>query len=129
LEEQSEYRVGSPFAAEPPTAANDNETTQSGSVGSPFAAAPSVPSNHSSAPEALGDGVWGQTTESAVFAAIFLSVFAAACWFFFPPGGIAVTSLGIAISMLAMASRRTKLATAMLVTHGALFILCYLSSI
>jgi hypothetical protein len=129
LEEQTEYRVGSPFGEEPATTTNGNTTTTRRGDGSPPAALTSGLILESAGPEALGDGVWGQTAESAVFASIILIAFAATCWFLFPPGGIAVASLGFAVSMLALASKRTKLATTMLAIHGALFILCYLRSI
>jgi len=129
LAEQTEYRVGSPFLEEPATATIDNGSTGRLGDGSPAATLTSGLIIDSAHPESLGDGVWGQTAESAVFASIFLSVFAAACWYFFPPGGIAVASLGFIVSMLALASKRTKLATAMLGIHGAFFILCYLKSI
>jgi len=129
LEEQTEYRVGSPFGEEPATTPNDNTPTTRRDDGSPPAALASGWTLATAGPEALGDGVWGQTAESAVFAAIILIAFAVMCWFLFPPGGIAVASLGFAVSMLALASKRTKLATTMLAIHGALFILCYLRSI
>lgn len=129
MEEQTEYRVGSPFVEEPATTTNDNTTMARLGDGSPTATGTSGLILESAGPEALGDGVWGQTAESAVFAAIILIAFAVTCWFFFPPGGIAVASLGFAVSMLALASKRTKFATSMLAIHGALFILCYLRSI
>jgi len=129
LEQQSDYRVGSPFAEEPATGPVDNDPGTR--VGEDFSAAASArPSLSSSARlETLGDGPWGQTAESAVFASIMLSGFAVACWFFFPPGGIAVATLGLAVSLLAMASTRTKLTGSFLAIHGVLFILCYLKSI
>jgi len=135
LETQTEYRVGSPFAEEPADGPNDNEVDASGGEGSPLAAskdtlvASSIGPEISLAPETLGDGVWGQTAESAVFASIMLSGFAAACWLFFPPGGIAVASLGVAVSLLALGSTRTRLTGVFLALHGVLFILCYLKAI
>jgi len=136
LETQTEYRVGSPFAEEPATGDSDNDTGASGGEDSPLAAskdtlaaAGSIAPETSLAPETLGDGVWGQTAESAVFASIMLSGFAAACWLFFPPGGVAVASLGVAVSLLALGSTRTRLTGVFLAVHGVLFILCYLKTI
>jgi len=129
LEEQSEYRVGSPFGEEPASAAIDNGSTagrRDGSAVSVLTSGLIIDSPHR---ETLGDGVWGQTAESAVFAAMILILFGVACWFLFPPGGIAIASLGFAVSMLALASKRRRLATAMLAVHGVLFMLCYLRSI
>lgn len=129
MEEQTEYRVGSPFGEEPAPATIDNGSTTRRGDRAATAALTSGLIIDSADPEALGDGVWGQTAESAVFASIILSVFAVTCWFLFPPGGIAVAALGFAVSMLALGSKRTKFATTMLAIHGTLFILCYLRSI
>lgn len=129
METQSEYRVGSPFAEEPTTGPIDNEAGTLPGVGFPAAASANIVVVDSTGPETLSDGPGGQTAESAVLASIILSVFAAACWFFFPPGGIAVASLGVAVSLLALASTRTKLTAVLLAVHGALFLLCYLKSI
>lgn len=129
METQSEYRVGSPFAEDPADGPNDNDASASGDEGSPFAASKNILVAGPLEPETIGDGVWGQTAESAVFASMMLSGFAAACWLFFPPGGIAVALLGLAVSVLAMASTRTKLTGLFLTLHGILFILCYLKSI
>jgi hypothetical protein len=135
LETQTEYRVGSPFAEEPGDGPSDNADGASGGEGNLLAepkeilAAGSIGAETSIEPETLGDGVWGQTAESAVFASIMLSGFAAACWLFFPPGGVAVASLGVAVSLLALGSTRTRLTGVFLAVHGVLFILCYLKTI
>jgi hypothetical protein len=135
LETQTEYRVGSPFAEEPADGPSDNDAAAFGVEGSPLAASKNLlpPGSNgaetSIGPETLGDGVWGQTAESAVFASIMLSGFAVACWLFFPPGGIAVALLGVAVSLLALGSTRTRLTGLFLAIHGVLFILCYLKTI
>jgi hypothetical protein len=130
LEAQSEYRVGSPFAEIPATGPNDNDLQTPHGTDSPLATSANFTvSVGLPSPETIGDGVWGHTAEAALFASIMLSVFAAACWFFFPPGGIAVAALGVAVSLLALASTRTKLTASFLAVHGIFFILCYLKSI
>jgi hypothetical protein len=138
LETSSDYRTGSPFAAEPLSEQQDTREPAEGDgseppqgrvlapweVRGPLAAEPEP-----AGPEVLGDGVWGQTALSAAYASAVLLAFAIMCWFAFPGGGVAVTALGALVALMGLSSRRPTLASAMLVLHGVLFFACYLRAI
>jgi hypothetical protein len=152
VENVTDYRVGSPFAQEPTAPPADNRSRSEGpqtrdSVGSavtgavtgelagggsPFAAEhPETAANRyrSLQPEAIGDGVWGQTAAAGAYAAVILLAFVAASWSLFPAGGVAVAALGVVVSLLGLSSQRNRLATVTLSLHGALFFACYLRAI
>jgi len=140
LEGQIDYRVGSPFASEPaPTPSNNGPKSDgnqsldrepSGASGQ-FIAGQSPPgrSFDTGNPETLGEGVWGQTAQSALLAAVILSLFGCACYIFFPAGGIAVASLGFVVSLLAITSDHPRWASVLLAIHAGLFVACYLGTI
>lgn len=124
---QTEYRVGSPFAEEPVVRSSDN--TPVAAVGQSALAGTAMPSDPYINPESLGDGVWGQTCESAVLASLLLTPFGLIGFTLFPAGGAAIAALGLAVSLLALASVRVKLTRFLLAIHSVLFVLCYLQSI
>lgn len=138
MENVSDYRVGSPFAADPPAVPGDvdarNADLQNGAVpaavqnrtASGSAAEQAIPAGE---PETLGDGVWGQTATAATYASVNLVLFAIVCWALFPVGGAAVAALGALVALMGLSSNRARLATAMLVLHGVLFFACYIRAI
>lgn len=146
MEKPNDYRVGSPFAADPPAAtspdppasevvtAAPNGTRVTGSAAEGAAAsAASVPRRAATAaarePETLGNGVWTETAAAAAYAAVIVLAFAVACLLLFPAGGIAVAALGTVLSLLGLSSRRVRLSIVTLVLHGVLFFVCYLHAI
>ena len=144
MENPSDYRVGSPFAADPPAANAPNspaaDAVTAAANGTPIndssfegPAAARSPQNARQAaarePETLGQGVWTETAAAAAYAAVIVLAFAGACLLLFPAGGIAVAALGAVLSLLGLSSRRTRLSIATLVLHGVLFFICYLRAI
>jgi hypothetical protein len=139
VENQSDYRVGSPFAQETavPLAAQDapsivipdnGTSTANGTLRKGLAEVQEW-QVLADGPETLGQGVWAETATSAVYAAIILICFAAICWAVFPGGGVAVAGLGSLVSLLGLSSRHGRLATVALILHGSLFFACYLRAI
>jgi len=130
LEEQPAYRIGSPFAgsddAARATAAFSGGDDERATAQLREAASASYQAATAGTTEELGHGVWGQTAASAVLASGLLTLFAVLCWQYFPGGGLAVTGLGFAVSVLGLSSNRRRLATALLATHTGLFVACYL---
>jgi len=152
LENPSDYRVGSPFAPNPPaatapnppaatapdppaadavTAAANGTPIADSSVEGPAATRAAQDARQAAArePETLGQGVWTETAAAAAYAAVIMLAFASACLLLFPAGGIAVAALGAVLSLLGLSSRRVRLSIATLVLHGVLFFVCYLRAI
>lgn len=75
--------------------------------------------------ESMGEGVWRETAASAAFASMMLIAFTVGGWFYFPAGGVAIATLGLAMSLLGMSSRHTKLASVSLVAHTVALVACY----
>jgi hypothetical protein len=75
--------------------------------------------------ESIGEGVWRETAASAAFASLMLIAFGVGGWFYFPAGGVAIATLGLAMSLLALSSRHTKLAGISLIAHTIALVACY----
>jgi hypothetical protein len=75
--------------------------------------------------ESIGEGVWRETAASAAFASLMLIAFALGGWFYFPGGGVAIATLGLAMSLFGLSSRHTKLAGVGLVAHCVALVACY----
>lgn len=70
-----------------------------------------------------------QTSQAALTAATILVAFSIASSVYFPVGGVAISVLGIAMSLAGWTPQRPWRAIGLLGTHGLLFIACYLRSI
>jgi len=64
-----------------------------------------------------------------MIAATILVAFSIASLIHFPAGGVAISVLGIVMSLSGWTLRRPWLAVGLLGTHGLLFVACYLRSI
>ena len=105
--------------------------------GSPFAAGSAIAqpgsvrwvNSQTVVAESIGQGVWQETATSAVFASWLLLGFAIAAWMWFPAGGMAITLLGMTMSLLGFSSNYKKLSTVGLVTHGVILTSCYFQTL
>ncbi|MAI35292.1 MAG: hypothetical protein CBE00_12205 [Planctomycetaceae bacterium TMED240] len=98
-------------------------------VGSPFAAAPSGKKRHLPTPVALHDlGPLQYTAMGGVVAAAMLLGFAIMALSWFPIGGCIIAALGCVTAILGLHSKFKRITTGLLVTHGCLFIACFISA-
>lgn len=109
------YRVGSPFAPEPSSVDETNRSAQRESV--------------QPDPEKLGEGTWEQTAVAATASSILLIGFAIAALGYFAAGGVAITILGMAMSLWGSTYHRSKWTITLFGMHGLLCAACYLRSL
>ncbi|KLU04628.1 putative transmembrane protein [Rhodopirellula islandica] len=117
----------------PPSASQQTSQGSEAAVrrGNPFASGSDRPVIASVTPM-IQEEAWVPESgmlQASVLAALIVLVFSLACWRLFPAGGILVTGLGCALSILGMFSSRVVAAGMCLLAHAALFVGCYLQVI
>ena len=134
-------RLPTSSASEPPGTALELQldVLVAGDVrkGSPFAAGSAIAqpgsgrwvNSQTVVAESIGQGVWQETATAALFASWLLIGFASAAWMWFPAGGMAITLLGMTMSLLGFSSNYKKLSTVGLVTHGVILTSCYFQTL
>lgn len=110
-QETEPVRTGSPFAS-------GSATAQQESAPPPFRL-----------PEPIGEGVWRETAAAAGYSTWVLIPFAIAGWIWFPAGGVAITLLGVAMSVMGLSSRLVKPSLIAFAIHAILLVSCYTQSV
>ncbi|XZE53146.1 hypothetical protein SH139x_004868 [Planctomycetaceae bacterium SH139] len=112
---QAGIRYGSPFAVDPQPGHHYD--------GQGIAAATVVP--ESGAAAAFEAGVANETAAGGVIAATVILPLAGIALWLFPLGGMIISGLGVALSVIGLTTRRQRWSTGVLVIHICVFVAAY----
>lgn len=134
MKRTSPLRVGSPFSAgstDPPDINRPSAVEGRPAVDAEVTI-DNVRSVDGTTPQPISDDVRPPilpASQAAMTAATILVAFSIASSVYFPVGGVAISVLGIAMSLASWTPQRPWLAIGLLGIHGLLFIACYLRTI